>query len=85
MLHLWAQGGPLDTFYGKGGGPLGVWRQWAPHAHGQAMKGGHFLPEDNPDEAALIVKPSVSDTSVLGKRRVQASFWASSMTLILKQ
>jgi hypothetical protein len=49
------------------------------------MKGGHFLPEDNPDEAALIVKPSVGDTSVLGKRRVQASFWASSMTLILKQ
>src|SRR5467141_1211360 len=31
MLHLWAEGGPLDTFYAKDGGPLGIWRQWAPH------------------------------------------------------
>jgi len=27
MLHLWAQGGPLDTFYAKDGGTLGIWRQ----------------------------------------------------------
>jgi hypothetical protein len=27
MLHLWAAGGPLDTFYAKDGGPLGIWRQ----------------------------------------------------------
>jgi len=57
MLHLWARGGPLDTFYGKDGGPLGIWRQWAPRADGQAMKGGHFFPEENPDDtAALITK-----------------------------
>ena len=43
MLHLWAEGGPLDTFYAKDGGPLGIWRQWARRAHGQAMKGGHFF------------------------------------------
>ena len=48
MLHLWAEGGPLDTFYAKDGGPPGIWRQWAPRAHGQAMKGGHFFPEENP-------------------------------------
>jgi len=29
MLHLWAEGGPLDTFYAKDGGPLGILRQWA--------------------------------------------------------
>jgi haloacetate dehalogenase len=56
MLHLWARGGPLDTFYEKEGGPLGIWRQWAPLAHGQAMNGGHFFPEENPDETAVIVK-----------------------------
>jgi haloacetate dehalogenase len=57
MLHLWAQGGPLDTFYEKDGGPLGIWRQWAPRVFGQAVKGGHFFPEENPnDTAALIVK-----------------------------
>jgi haloacetate dehalogenase len=55
MLHLWAEGGPLDTFYGNEGGPLGIWRRWAPQAHGQAMKGGHFFPEENPDSTAAVV------------------------------
>jgi haloacetate dehalogenase len=60
MLHLWAEGGPLDTFYGKDGGPLGIWRQWAPRAQGQPMKGGHFFPEENPDETAVLVKEFLS-------------------------
>src|SRR5271156_4277128 len=55
MLHLWAEGGPLDTFYAKDNGPLGIWRRWAPHAQGQAMKGGHFFPEENPEETAVLV------------------------------
>jgi haloacetate dehalogenase len=55
-LHLWAEGGPLDTFYQKEGGPLGIWRQWAPRVFGQAMKGGHFFPEENPDDTAALVK-----------------------------
>jgi haloacetate dehalogenase len=29
MLHLWATGGPLDTFYEQDGGALGIWRKWA--------------------------------------------------------
>ena len=56
MLHLWAEGGPLDTFYPRDGGPLGIWRQWAPRAQGRAMKGGHFFPEENPGDTAVIVK-----------------------------
>jgi haloacetate dehalogenase len=60
MLHLWAEGGPLDTFYGKDGGPLGIWRQWAPRAQGQRMKGGHFFPEENPDDTAVLVKQFLS-------------------------
>jgi haloacetate dehalogenase len=60
MLHLWAVAGPLDTFYEKDGGPLGIWRQWAPHAQGQAMKGGHFFPEENPDDTAVRVKQFLS-------------------------
>jgi haloacetate dehalogenase len=57
MLHLWAAGGPLDTFYGADGGPLGIWRTWAPRAEGQAVKGGHFFPEENPDDTvALLAK-----------------------------
>jgi haloacetate dehalogenase len=60
MLHLWAEGGPLDTFYAKDGGPLGIWRQWAPRAQGQPMKGGHFFPEENPDDTAVLVKRFLS-------------------------
>ena len=60
MLHLWAEGGPLDTFYTGEGGPLGIWRQWAPRAHGQAMKGGHFFPEENAEETATLLKRFLS-------------------------
>ena len=60
MLHLWAEGGPLDTFYAKDGGPLGIWRQWAPSVQGQPMKGGHFFPEENPDDTAVLVKGFLS-------------------------
>jgi haloacetate dehalogenase len=55
MLHLWAEGGPLDTFYTEEGGSIGIWRQWAPLVEGQAMKGGHFFPEENPDDTAAVV------------------------------
>jgi haloacetate dehalogenase len=60
MLHLWAEGGWLDTYYAKDGGPLGIWRQWAPHVQGQAIKGGHFFPEENPDDSAVLVKRFLS-------------------------
>jgi haloacetate dehalogenase len=60
MLHLWAEGGPLDTFYEKEGGPIGIWRQWAPRAQGQAMRGGHFFPEENADDTAVLVKQFLS-------------------------
>jgi haloacetate dehalogenase len=56
MLHLWAEGGPLDQFYASDGGPLGIWRPWAPQAQGQAMKGGHFFPEENPEDTDVVVK-----------------------------
>jgi haloacetate dehalogenase len=55
MLHLWAVGGPLDTFYEKDGGALGIWRKWADNLQGQAMRGGHFFPEENPTETAEIL------------------------------
>ena len=60
MLYLWAEGGPLDTFYAEDGGSLGIWRQWAPHAQGQPMKGGHFFPEENPDDTVVLVKRFLS-------------------------
>jgi hypothetical protein len=41
--------------YTKDGGPLGIWRQWAPRAQRQAMNGGHFFPEENPDHTAALI------------------------------
>jgi haloacetate dehalogenase len=55
MLHLWAEGGPLDTFYAGDGGPLCIWRKWAPLAQGQAVKGGHFFPEENAEGTAAML------------------------------
>jgi haloacetate dehalogenase len=60
MLHLWAAGGPLDTFYGQEGGPLGIWRRWANNVQGQAIKGGHFFPEENPTETTELLKSFLS-------------------------
>src|SRR5262245_16876764 len=56
LLHLWAEGGTLDTLYAQDGGPLGIWRQWAPRMQGQAMKGGHFFPEEIPEDTAVVVR-----------------------------
>jgi haloacetate dehalogenase len=55
LLHLWAEGGALDQNYAADGGPLGIWRQWAPKAVGQPMKGGHFFPEENPQETFAVI------------------------------
>jgi haloacetate dehalogenase len=60
MLHLWSAGGPLDTFYEKDGGALGIWRKWAANVQGQAMKGGHFFPEENPTETAELLNKFLS-------------------------
>jgi haloacetate dehalogenase len=60
MLHLWAAGGPLDTFYGQQGGALGIWQKWANDVQGQAIKGGHFFPEENPTETTELLKRFLS-------------------------
>ena len=60
MLHLWSAGGPLDTFYEKDGGALGIWRKWADNVQGQAIGGGHFFPEKNPTETAEILAKFLS-------------------------
>jgi haloacetate dehalogenase len=60
MLHLWATGGPLDTFYGHQGGPLGIWRDWADRVTGQAVTGGHFFPEENPVQTAELLATFLS-------------------------
>jgi haloacetate dehalogenase len=47
-LVLWATSGPLDLWYQDAGGPVELWRAWAPDVSGEAVSGGHFFPEQNP-------------------------------------
>jgi haloacetate dehalogenase len=52
VLVLWSAGGPLDEWYVDDGGPLDIWREWAPDVRGEAVPGGHFFPEADPDATA---------------------------------
>jgi haloacetate dehalogenase len=52
VLVLWSAGGPLDQWYATDGGPLAVWRELAADVAGQAVAGGHFFPEEHPEETA---------------------------------
>ena len=51
---------PTRYVYEKDGGALGIWRKWADNLQGQAMKGGHFFPEENPTETAEILAKFLS-------------------------
>jgi haloacetate dehalogenase len=48
LLALWGGVGIAN----ETGGPLNIWRQWAPQATGQPIDSGHFLTEENPDATA---------------------------------
>ncbi len=56
VLALWSEGSSLDTWYVDAGGPLGILRQWAAGVSGRAVRGGHFFPEQNPDETAAALR-----------------------------
>jgi haloacetate dehalogenase len=51
FMALWgARGIPSET-----GGPLPLWRTWAPRVTGQPIDSGHFLAEENPDATATAL------------------------------
>jgi haloacetate dehalogenase len=52
LLVLWSGRGPLNSWYGDDGGPLGLWRQWANDVRGEALDAGHFFPEEIPQRTA---------------------------------
>jgi haloacetate dehalogenase len=55
-LVLWAKGSALDEWYRAAGGPLEIWRAWAPIVEGHAVDGGHFFPEQHPRETAAALR-----------------------------
>jgi haloacetate dehalogenase len=52
VLVLWSAAGPLGSWYVHDGGPIELWRQLAPHVTGRPVAGGHFFPEEHPQETA---------------------------------
>jgi haloacetate dehalogenase len=56
LLVLWGAPGSLDSWYAGEGGPLALWRAWADDVRGHAIKGGHFFPEEAPDETAKALR-----------------------------
>ena len=55
VLVLWSGAGPLGTWYDREGGPVGLWRRWADDVQGRAVAGGHFFPEEHPDDTAAAL------------------------------
>jgi haloacetate dehalogenase len=60
-LVLFSAGGPLDEWYREDGGPLEIWRRWAKDVRGGAVAGGHFFPEQRPDETAHRLRGFFAD------------------------
>jgi haloacetate dehalogenase len=52
VLALWSGAGPLGSWYVDDGGPLEIWRELAADATGHPVDGGHFFPEEHPQETA---------------------------------
>jgi len=42
-------------WYDDEGGPLELWRPWCAEVRGHAVHGGHFFPEELPDETARVL------------------------------
>jgi haloacetate dehalogenase len=52
VLALWSAKGGLEHWSRDQGGPLELWREWASEVSGHAVDGGHFFPEEKPEEIA---------------------------------
>lgn len=52
LLVLWSSKGPLNNWYDKDGGPVGLWQTFAEQVSGEAFGGGHFFPEELPQQTA---------------------------------
>jgi haloacetate dehalogenase len=52
VLVLWSAAGPLGSWYVDDGGPLELWRELAPNVTGHPVEGGHFFPEEHPQDTA---------------------------------
>jgi haloacetate dehalogenase len=55
LLALWSADGAVDSWYESEGGPLALWRRWATDVRGLRMPGGHFFPEQYPEQTCEAI------------------------------
>jgi haloacetate dehalogenase len=60
VLVLWSATGPLGSWYAAQGGPLELWRELAERVSGRAVAGGHFFPEEHPQDTAAALSDFLS-------------------------
>jgi len=63
LLVLWSAQGPLGAWYQEEGGPLALWRAWSNDVQGHGLQGGHFFPEELPEETAEALHHFFSATA----------------------
>jgi haloacetate dehalogenase len=56
LLVLWSASGSLGSWYESEGGPLALWKAWSTEVHGFGLDGGHFFPEELPDQTAAALR-----------------------------
>lgn len=56
VLVTWSARGGLNSWYEQQGGPLGIWELWADTVIGGPVKGGHFFPEEFPEDTGERLK-----------------------------
>lgn len=49
---LWSQQGAVDAWYD----PIAIWKRWATNVEGRSLSCGHFLPEEQPDLTARLLR-----------------------------
>jgi len=52
LLVLWSAQGALATWYVEESGPLALWHAWGDDVQGHPVNGGHFFPEEAPEQTA---------------------------------
>jgi haloacetate dehalogenase len=69
LLVLWSEKGALGSWYGKEGGPLGIWKAWADDVQGHGLDAGHFFPEEQPEATAQALMRFFRHTQMATAKR----------------
>lgn len=60
VLAVWSKHGGIEKWYQEHGGPVELWRDFACNVQGYAVDGGHFFPEELPEQTADMLHAFLS-------------------------